>query len=268
MRWRRSRGLKAGRRLRLFQRWALLCWSMKRLLAVSFFFYCCLILPVSAQAPSSTVDDPYKPTLDRLQSLVTAPLPDWRFHEDVPHPEDAALNDAEWQAVKVHEQWTTGPRVVRRWIEIPEKVNGYATQGARVDLNLKIRSDDALMMTVFSNGGIVYRGDEDMEEPIPLTTNAQPGQKFLVAVRINCSSAKTGIFESELTIRPAAGRPDPSLLRMEILSAQPVIGAYEDGKAERVQTLDGAVKAIDFSPLERGDQAGFDRSLSDAQQKL
>jgi alpha-mannosidase len=241
---------------------------MKRLLAVSFFFFCSLVLPVSAQSPSNAVDDPYKPTLDRLQSLVTAPMPDWRFHEDVPHPEDAAMNDAEWQTVKVHELWTTGPRVMRRWIEIPEKINGYATQGARVDLNLKIRSDDALMLTVFSNGGIVYRGDEDMEEPIPITTSAQPGQKFLVALRINCSGAKTGIFESELTVRPAAGRPDPSMLRMEILSAQPVIGAYEDGKAERVQKLDAALKAIDFSPLERADQAGFDRSLSDAQGKL
>lgn len=239
---------------------------MKRLAAVSCF--CCFVLPLFAQPQTNAPADPYKLTLDRLQSLVTVAVPEWRFHADVPHPEDATLSDADWQTVKVHEEWETGPRVVRQWIEIPEKINGYATQGARVDVNLIIRSNDSLILTVFSNGGIVYRGDEDMEEPIPLTQNAQPGQKFLVAVRINCSNAKTGIFASELTIRPSANRPDPSMLRMEMLSAQPVIGAYEEGKIERQQQFDVAVKTIDFSPLERGDQAGFDHSLKEAQAKL
>ena len=242
---------------------------MKRRVALSCFLYCCFVLPIFAQQTQSNPSaDPYKTTLDHLQSLVTMSLPEWRSHADVPHPEDASLNDAGWQTIKVHEEWEAGPRVVRRWIEIPDKINGYSTQGARVDLNLVIRSHDSLILTVFSNGGIVYRGDEDMEEPIPLTQNAQAGQKFLVAVRIDCSTAKTGIFESELTIRPPSNRPDPSLIRMEMLSAQPVIGAYEDGKAGRQQQLDAAVKAIDFSPLERGDQAAFDRSLTDAQARL
>src|ERR1035441_10410429 len=242
---------------------------MKRRVALSCFLYCCFVLPVFAQQTQSNPSaDPYKTTLDHLQSLVTLSLPEWRSHADVPHPENASLNDAGWQTIKVHEEWETGPRVVRRWIEIPDKINGYSTQGARVDLNLVIRSHDSLVLTVFSNGGIVYRGDEDMEEPIPLTQNAQVGQKFLVAVRIDCSNAKTGIFESELTIRPSSNRPDPFLIRMEMLSAQPVIDAYEDGKAERQQQLDAAVKAIDFSPLERGDQAGFDGSLNDARARL
>ena len=239
---------------------------MKRLV-VPCFLVLCFALPLFAQPQSNAPDDPYKPTLDRLQSLVTMALPEWRFHADVPHPEDASLSDSDWQTVKVREDWETGPRVLRRWIEIPEKINGYATQGARIDLNLVIRSNDSLILTVFSNGGVVYRGDEDMEEPIPLTQHAEPGQKFLVAVRINCSNAKTRIADSELMIRPA-NRPDPAVLRMEMLSALPVIGAYEDGKAQRQQQFDAAVKAVDFSPLERGDQAGFDRSLNDAQAKL
>src|SRR5277367_2498327 len=224
---------------------------------------CCLALPVIAQTSQTTQPaDPYKPTLDRLQSLVTVALPEWRFHADLPHPEDATLNDSDWPTVKAREEWQTGPRVLRRWIEIPDKINGYATAGARVDLNLVIRSDDSEILTVFSNGGIAYRGDEDMQQPIVLTGNAQPGQKFLVAVRINCSAAKTGIFESELTIHPQSNRPDPSLIRMEMLSAQPMIAAYEDGRAERESELEAAIKAIDFSPLDRGDQPSFDQSLN------
>ena len=205
---------------------------MKKLAICLFFFCCCSALPALGQpSPSNAPADAYKPTLDRLQALVTVPLPEWRSHADVPHPEDASLNDADWQTVKVHEGWETGPRVLRRWIEIPEKINGYSTEGARVDLNLVIHSHDALILTVFSNGGIVYRGDEDMEEPIPLTQSARAGEKFLVAVRIDCASRQTGIFQSELTIRPPLNRPDPSRIRMEMLSAQPVIGRLRGGQS-------------------------------------
>jgi hypothetical protein len=30
--------------------------------------------------------DPYKPILDRLESLQTVSLPEWRYHEDFAHP--------------------------------------------------------------------------------------------------------------------------------------------------------------------------------------
>jgi len=216
---------------------------------------------------NQTPVNPHKPTLDRLQLLTTLKLPDWRFHADVPHPEDPNLNDSDWQTVKVREEWKTGPRVLRRWIEIPEKINGYSTQGSRVDLGLVIRSNDSLVLTIFSNGGIVYHGDEDMQQPIPLTQNAQPGHNFLVTVRIDCAQVETGIFDSDLTIAPQ-NRPDPSSLRMELLSAEPVIAAYNTAKTERQQQIDAAVNAIDFSMLDRGDQAGFDASLKQAQLKL
>ena len=229
-----------------------------------------------AQPPSNPPADPYKPALDRLQSLTTLELPEWRFHDDVPHPEDSALDDNAWQTVHPHEKWQTGPRVLRRWIEIPEKLNGYPTAGSRVALNLTIQSDDSLGLTVFSNGGIVYRGDEDMQQPMLLTENAQPGQKFLIAVRVDCAAKPTGISDSALMITPQTDklsekRPeklDPAFLRMEILSAGPMIAAYEAGKEQRQQHLESAVHAIDFSALDRGDVAAFDRSLNDAQSKL
>jgi len=58
------------------------------------------------------------------------------------------------------------------------------------------------------------------------------------------------------------------MLRMEILAARPMIAAYEDGRAQREQQVNAAVKAIDFSLLDRNDQAGFDASLRQAQDKL
>ena len=151
-----------------------------------------------------------------------------------------------------------GTRVFRRWIQIPEKINGYATQGSRVSIDLRFGSPDSLKITVFSNGAILYRGSDDDILPMLLTENAQPGQKFLVAARVVAGDeAQSEFFHSELTIEPPHSRPDPVLLRTELLAARPIITAYEEGKAERQQQLDAALKAIDFSPLDRGDQGWF-----------
>ena len=218
----------------------------------------------SQQAPLG----PYKATLDRLSSLTVVDQHEWRYSEDIPHPEDPSLDDSTWPTVKVGEVWSTGSRVLRRWIEIPAKINGYDVKGSRVELRLQIDSWDSLMITIFSNRSQLARTDEDQQLPVTLTENAVPGEKFLLSVRVDAHNVKTQIGLSELRILPPPTRPDPSLLRDEILAARPIIEAYPDGKAERESQLDAAVRAIDFSPLERGDQTGFDQSLRLAQGKL
>ncbi|MGA9968030.1 MAG: glycoside hydrolase family 38 C-terminal domain-containing protein [Terriglobales bacterium] len=227
---------------------------------------------VSAQQPSQKATDSYHATLDRLQSLTALPLPEWRFHPDVPHPEDPSLDDSGWETLKVGDKWSTGSRVLRRWIEIPQKINGYAVPGARAKLDIRFdfnwNNKGPVTIAVFSNGSLVSRGDDDMQQPIPLTENAQPGQKFLIAVRIDAPDVEIEFHHAQLSIEPSANRPDPVMLRVEMLAARPMIAAYEQGRAERQQQLDAAVKAIDFSPLDNNDQAGFDASLRQAQDKL
>src|SRR5580765_3906173 len=239
-----------------------------------------LLFTVFAVAQSENSSDPYKPTLDRLQALTRQGEIQWRYHTDVPHPEDPGLNDSDWGTLTVknvsgpggmnkNEEHWTGTRVFRRWVQIPEKINGYATQGSRVSIDLRFGSESGLKITVFANGAILYRGSDDDILPMLLTENAQPGQKFLIAARVVAEDdAQCEFFHGELTIEPAPARPDPAFLRTELLSARPIINAYQDGKAERQQQLDAAIKAIDFSPLEKGDQAGFDASLRQAHTKL
>ena len=220
-----------------------------------------------AQAPTPA-PDPYKPVLDRLGSLTVLPATDWRFHADLPHPEDPAVNDASWSMLKVDEKWTTGSRVLRQTITIPEKFNGYAVQGGRIRLDLNIGSDDPLVLSVFSNGSLVYHGNEDEQQPILLTDSAQVGQKFVIAVRVDADSVSTRIVRSQLLLESAANRPDPGLLRMQILAARPLISAYAEGRRVREAQLKTAVEAIDLSALDHGDQAGFDASLRASQTKL
>jgi alpha-mannosidase len=246
-----------------------------------FFFFFALVLHASlVVSQTSNAPDPYRSTLDRLGALTRHAEAEWRFHDDVPHPEDAWLNDSDWGIFKVknengpggknaNEEHWMGTRVFRRWIQIPEKINGYPTQGSRVSIDLRFGSPDSLKITVFSNEAILYRGSDDDILPVLLTANAQPGQKFLVAARVVGGDAvQSEFFHSELTIEPPHTRPDPAFLRTEILAARPIITAYAEGKAERQNELDAAVKAIDFSPLDHGDQAGFDASLKQSQAKL
>ena len=236
--------------------------------------------PVSAVSQTPETPDPYQPTLQRLQSLTRQGEAEWRVHTDIPHPEDASLDDSGWSTFTVkntlgpggghaEENHWNGTQVFRRWVQIPEKINGYATQGSKAWLDLRFGSPDSLMITVFSNGAILYRGDDDDILPVLLTSNAQPGQKFLVAARVvTKENVQAEFFHSELTIEPPHTRPDPAFLATEILAARPILAAYEDGKAERERQLDAALKAIDFTPLDRGDQTAFDASLRAAHAQL
>jgi len=249
---------------------------MKRLPVSLLFFIVFVIAGVSQNSAS----DPYKATLAHLDSLTHQAESQWRVQNDVPHPEDPGLNDSNWDAWTVknvsgpggqhsNEEHWTGTRVFRRWIQIPEKINGYATQGGRASLDLRFGSASGLRITVFSNGSILYRGDDDNILPVLLTENAQPGQKFLVAARVvGGDAAQSEFVRSELVVDAPRSRPDPAQLRLELLATRPIIVAYEDGKAERQRQLDEAVTAIDFSPLDRGDQAAFDASLKSAHTKL
>ena len=238
------------------------------------------LLYAAAGLCQNNAADPYKGTMDRLNSLTHQTKSEWRFHDDVPHPEEPGLNDSEWGTLTVknvsgpggqhaNEEHWTGTRVFRRSIQIPEKINGYATHGARVWLDLRFGSPSSLMITVFSNGAVLYRGDDDNILPVLLTESAQPGQRFLVAARVVAGdTVQSEFFHSELTIDAPKSRPDPARLRLELLASRPIIAAYEDGKAERERQLQAAVQAIDFSPLDKGDQVAFDASLKSAHAKL
>src|SRR5579864_7571835 len=157
----------------------------------------CVAFGVSQNSSGS---DQYKPMLDRLESLTRQGESEWRFHADIPHPEDPGLSDSDWGVLRVknvsgpggrnaNEEHWNGTRVFRRWIQVPEKINGYAVENSQVKLDLRFRSRPSSIIatprivTVFCNGVAAYHGNEDDIQPILLSARAQPGQKLLVAAR-------------------------------------------------------------------------------------
>ena len=224
---------------------------------------------VLAQKYPTVAANPYKATLERLRSTVQVPVSDWRGHAaDLAHPEEAGLNDSDWSPVKVNEPWKKAAYWLRKTVEIPQQFNGYSPKGAKLQLDLYITSDESVNVSVFSNGMLVSRGEEETQLPITLTENAEPGQKFVVAVRVLGPGEKTRVHRSQLLITPPSTRPDPGLIADEIDSVHPLIDAYADGKEQRDQVLDSAVKAIDLAALDKGDQVAFDASLRKSQQTL
>src|SRR5512146_263091 len=224
---------------------------------------------VLAQKYPTVAANPYKATLERLRSTVQVPVSDWRGHAaDLAHPEEAGLNDSDWSPVKVNEPWKKAAYWLRKTVEIPQQFNGYSPKGAKLQLDLYITSDESVNVSVFSNGMLVSRGEEETQLPITLTENAEPGQKFVVAVRVLGPGEKTRVHRSQLLITPPSTRPDPGLIADEIDSVHPLIDAYADGKVQRDQVLDAAVKVIDLAALDKGDQAAFDSSLRKSQATL
>ncbi len=225
------------------------------------------VLALTQQTPSAP--EPYKGVLDRLQAITVMPVQEWRWHTDVPHPEDPNLNDSSWEVMPFNKIYKDGPRVLRQTIAVPDKLQGYDLRGARLELDWHATSDESMEVTIFSNGSLIFRGTEEQQQPVLLTESAQPGQKFVLAVRVNSAPGiGTRVYRSQILETPPAARPDPGVLRLEVLSARPMVAAFAEGKAEHQQVLDAAVKAIDISALDRGDQQGFDNSLRTAHSTL
>ena len=124
-------------------------------------------------------------------------------------------------------------------VEVPSTLAGYSVAGSRVALDLSIGANNGILITAFVNGNMVSRGDQNSQVPIALTQSAQPGQKLLIAVRILSSGtvgccggpSVTRLESASLVFTPPGPRPDPAIVRQEIMAAQLLIAAYPDGKA-------------------------------------
>ena len=222
-----------------------------------------------AQKYPTVAPNPHNAALERLRSITEITLTGWTGHAaDFPHPEDVAASTTGWSDVKVNGPWKYSAYWVRKTIEIPQQINGYDLKGATVRLDFWISSNESVNITVFSNGNMVSRTDEDTQSPITLTDNAQPGQKFQIAARVLGPGEKTRIYRTRLIITPPSSRPDPGMIADEIESIHPLIQAYSEGKDARDKTLADGVTAIDFASLAKGDQSAFDASLRKSQQTM
>jgi alpha-mannosidase len=214
-------------------------------------------------------NNPFGTALKRLEDMITMPLTDWRAHPDnVPHPEDPALDDSSWKAVRARERGNERPVWFRRVVEIPRTMGGYGIEGKRVQLALRLGFHGHGRVRVFFNGSMVEMTDISTQQPILLSESARPSEKFVVAAAAPAGEGEAEIVIASLGVDYPPNQPNPLTMLQQIMAVQAASKGFPEGQSQREAQLGAAVKTLDFAALDRGDQTAFDRSLAAADAKM
>jgi len=151
----------------------------------------------------------------------------------------------------------------RSTFTVPETAGGKDLHGARLKLMPRFSNDGR----VFVNGGLVGQGEGRTLDPILLTNQAAPGQKFVIAVKVPFHAAAGRFQGAQIQVEYPA-QTDPGTIRTGIQAAEVLLNGSASAAAEHQGQLDSAVKAVDLAALDRGDQAAFTHSLQAAAHAL
>jgi alpha-mannosidase len=205
--------------------------------------------------------------ITRLTLLGQLPDGAWKMHGgDVAHGESVSLDDSGWETVKIPGKAPNDAMWFRQTITVPDTLNGYDLTGARIWFQFHSYANGPMPEILYFNGRRVAMGDD--LEPVVLFDAAKPGDKVTVAVKLMHTVDEKNIAGATMNIDFAEGRPNPEDLRVEFLSGAQLVPTLAPGDASKMDTLNGAIAAVDLKALDAHDQGKFDASLKDAQQKL
>jgi len=230
-------------------------------------------LPAAAQRLPSLADQIAQVTnslpassqtvITRLGSFSRLSDGEWRFHAgDVPHGEDPNLDDRGWPVATPRSHAGVDALWYRRWIEVPKNFNGYDLSGARIWFRFQVYANGPMPQIIYFNGRRVALGDD--LEPIVLFDNARPGDKVLVAVKLQHTADEKTFGGADLRIDFAAERPNPEDLRQQFLSAAALLPSLSTNIPADQATLYKAIAMVDLKALDAHDRARFDASLKAA----
>jgi alpha-mannosidase len=206
--------------------------------------------------------------ITRLTLLGQLPDGTWKMHSgDVAHAEDANLDESGWEAMKVPGKAPNDSVWFRQTYTVPETLYGYDLTGARIWFQFHAYANGPMPEILYFNGRRVALGDD--LEPVVLFDHAKPGEKVTVAVKLLHTVDEKNVRGATMTIDFPEGRPNPEDLRVEFLSAAVLIPTLaKAADTAQMDTLNGAIAAVDLKALDAKDQAKFDASLKSSQSKL
>lgn len=210
---------------------------------------------------------PISPSVDivttQLWRLTQLEATEWHYHVgDVPHGEDITLDDSGWTTVKSKTQAPDAAVWYRRWIVVPQELNGYDLTGGRLWFRFVASGNGPIPEIIYFNGRRVAMG-EDLE-PIILVDPIHPGDKVLVAVKLLQTIDKKHFDDALVRIDFPTSRPSPLDLLREIEIAASLAPSSEAKKQSVDQAVTNAAKAVDLAALAAGKQNEFDASLNKA----
>ncbi|MEG4404418.1 alpha-mannosidase [Microcoleus sp. MON2_D5] len=182
---------------------------------------------------------------------------------------------------KGHIAWPSGKQVLYlgQQFVIPDNLHGYPVAGLRLLLGLTWWAEDA---QIFVNGELVGQGDLfDFADRVLLSSSANPGDEFLVILRLVSPGHDNGALVRSICLYEAADSSciDPGFVAAELeilqnsltrnlenvnsqyLSTETLANRPMFVKGETLKSeIDLAMDLIDWSVV--GDRGKFDRSLS------
>src|ERR1700761_4487172 len=225
---------------------------LPRLLVLLSSFVC---LSAFAQTPPES-----QKILDTLSSLTSLQSPAWRYHTgNLPHGESPTLDDSSWPTTTAPSTLPNEALWMRATLEVPKDLHGYDLSGTQISFRLRVEANGPITQIVYFNGRRVAMGTD--LEPITLFSDARPGEKVLVAVKLLHSEDQKGFHACEENIQFAASRPNPEDVHDEAASAAILLPALGDNSEQK---LNAAIQSISLSALSSGNQAAFDESLRQA----
>jgi alpha-mannosidase len=205
--------------------------------------------------------------IDKLSALRELPDGQWKMHAgDLAHGEAADVDDSGWQTIAPKSKAPNDAVWFRQTYEIPQTLQGYDLTGARIWFQFHAEANGPMPEILYFNGRRAAMGDD--LEPIVLFDNARPGEKVTVAVKLLHTVDEKGFMGATLKIDFPENRPNPEDLREEFLSATLLVPSLAPNDATQMNTLTGAMNAVDLKALDAKDQNKFDASLKDAHAKL
>jgi alpha-mannosidase len=205
--------------------------------------------------------------VERMSQLNRLPADEWRFHAgDIAHGESTDLDDSPWQLVKPRMEAPQDAVWFRRWLEVPQTLDGYDLTGARIWFSFHAEANGPMPEIIYFSGRRVAMGDD--LEPIVLFDSAKPGDKVLVAVKLLHTVDKKTFVGTDLKIDFNENRPNPEDLRLEILSAASLVPSLSKEVAADTAKLEEGIGEVDLAALDAKDQGKFDSSIKQAQATL
>ncbi len=216
-----------------------------------------------AQHPGSTatqLSPAEQKTLDTLDSLQSLPDGPWRFHAgDLPHGESPTLDDSSW--TEVQPKSTAGKEAVwyRRTVTVPKTLHGYDLAGTSISFRFHAYGNGPMPQIIYFNGRRVALGDD--LEAIDLFTDAKPGEKVLIAVKLLPTVDDKHFDHVSMKITFAPNRPNPADVREQLVSSLNLIPSLAPDSAADRKTVTSSIAAVDLTALANANQAAFDASL-------
>jgi alpha-mannosidase len=214
------------------------------------------VVPVGRKHLTETVSQ----KLDDLRQVLGLPLSDWRWKVgDFPQAAAPGFDDSSWTMGSPEIEWRPENSVAwfRKEIVIPDKVAGFDVAGSPVTLLVGVDDDGE----IYVNGALKQKFHWDQGH-VTLTDKAEPGEKFLVAIKGYNGPGGGRLFSAELRFESLND------LRREVGA---YLGDLEFGQAALQQAvmggeglrkaIDESVGLVDLKALSAGDKQAFLASL-------